>query len=112
MIELIKKIKPNFEKIAILSNMHFDFLEFLKKNNIWLDIFNESFFSCELKLVKPDPEIYKYCIDKLNVNPIDSLFIDDTEENIIAAKNFGIKTILYRSFDEFKKELYDEYIYS
>ncbi len=110
MIELIKKIRSHFDKIAILSNMHFDFLDFLKKNNNWFNIFDERFFSCDLKLAKPDLSIFKYCMDKLNVNAADCLFIDDTEENIAAAGSIEMKTILYRSFDDFKKELYGKYI--
>ena len=111
MIKFIKKIKSKFEKIAILSNMHFDFLQLLENKYKWLNLFNEKIFSCNLKLVKPDLSIYEYCLKKLNYDSSDCLFIDDTEDNINAAKNLGIKTILYNTFDDFKKELFENYIY-
>lgn len=110
MIELIKKIKPSFNKIAILSNMHFDCLNFLEKNYNWLSLFDEKIFSCNLRLVKPDLLIYKYCIDRINLQPMDCLFVDDTEENILVGRSLGLRTILFNSFNDFKKELYKKYL--
>ena len=42
---------------------------------------------------KPDPAIYKYTLDKLEVNAEDAIFLDDLGHNLKAAKALGLRTI-------------------
>jgi len=53
--------------------------------------------SCDVKLIKPDPRIYHITLDRLGVSPQESVFIDDREINITAARALGMQTILYTS---------------
>jgi HAD superfamily hydrolase (TIGR01509 family) len=41
-------------------------------------------------VVKPDAEIYKILVDRYDLNPEETLFIDDRKSNIEAAQNAGI----------------------
>jgi len=53
--------------------------------------------SCDVKLIKPDLRIYHITLDRLGVSPQESVFIDDREINITAARALGMQTILYTS---------------
>ena len=44
-------------------------------------------------LVKPDPKIYELAITRFDLVSSETLFIDDREENIEAAKELGFQTI-------------------
>ena len=57
------------------------------------DMVNTAYYSHELGLRKPDPNIYKRVIDLQNLNPTRTLFFDDRQENINMAQNFGIQAI-------------------
>jgi HAD superfamily hydrolase (TIGR01509 family) len=46
-------------------------------------------------LLKPDAEIFTVAMERWNVNPADCIFIDDTPDNIEAARHFGIEAVLY-----------------
>ena len=40
----------------------------------WIDIFDYTFFSCELKLLKPEPEIYKHALEQTGIAANQILF--------------------------------------
>jgi len=48
------------------------------------------YFSDELRLVKPDPEIFEHVIRDLDVPPGRIAFFDDTPVNVEAAREAGI----------------------
>ncbi|MDO5666129.1 MAG: HAD family phosphatase [Bacteroidia bacterium] len=47
------------------------------------------------KLVKPDPKLYYVLLNRYNLNPEDTLFIDDNAANIDTANKLGFQTIHY-----------------
>lgn len=53
-------------------------------------LFNEVYYSHEIMLRKPDPGIYRHVMKESALNPHESLFIDDREENIAAARTLDI----------------------
>lgn len=53
--------------------------------------FEQFYLSHEIKLRKPNTHIYEFVLQKNKLNPKETLFIDDTEENTEGAKKLGIK---------------------
>jgi len=97
-IELLKAIKPNY-KLYLLSNtnnIHFKFYiqKFKKEFGYdFISLFDETYWSFKIGCRKPDDEPYQYVIDKNNLAPEETLFIDDSIQNIEAARNLNIKTV-------------------
>ena len=60
--------------------------------NRFLSCFDRYYFSHELHLRKPEPEIFQYVLEQNKLEPGDTLFVDDTLENIEAAARLGIST--------------------
>jgi putative hydrolase of the HAD superfamily len=56
-------------------------------------IFQAFFSSCYVGVIKPDPRIYAIALDVMQVDPAASLFVDDREENVTAARTAGMRTI-------------------
>ena len=91
-IETIKNLKTKY-KICICTNKKQRLTErILQKLNIdnLFDIIVGS--SSNLKL-KPDSEMLSYIIKKLNIITKEAVMIGDSSNDIIPAKNLGIKTI-------------------
>ncbi len=61
--------------------------------------------SGEEKIVKPDPEIYKRLLLRYEIEAKQSLFIDDNEANIQAARNMGFHTIHYKKGLNLREEM-------
>ena len=54
--------------------------------------FEQFYLSHEIKLRKPNTQIYQFVLQENNLIPSETLFIDDTLENTEAANELGIKT--------------------
>lgn len=55
-------------------------------------LFEKAYFSFDVKMRKPDAEIYEFVLQDSKLKAEKTLFIDDFIENIEAAKKLGIKT--------------------
>ncbi len=67
----------------------------IKKYNLkryFKSFITSSLFGC----TKPNEKIYKIFIKKVKVKPTEIFFIEDNEENILAAKKLGIEVFYYR----------------
>ncbi|MCR5003720.1 MAG: HAD family phosphatase, partial [Bacteroidales bacterium] len=64
------------------------------------DFVEIAFLSQKMHLVKPDPEIYATVIREAQIEPKETLFIDDRPENCKAAEAFGIKTFNNLKIDD------------
>lgn len=56
------------------------------------DYFEKMFLSYEMKLAKPDAEIFRKILSETGISPDETLFVDDSPANLISAENLGIKT--------------------
>ncbi len=57
------------------------------------------------KMIKPDADIYQLCLSRNNLNPIETVFIDDNLENAHAASNLGITGIHFTNPEKLHADL-------
>lgn len=92
-VEVLTKLKKNGYNIYYLSNFHeLAFKEVTTKNNFF-ELFDGGVVSYAEKLIKPEEEIYKLILKRYNLNPKETIFIDDTKSNVDGASKLGIKAI-------------------
>lgn len=46
---------------------------------------------------KPDPHVYQLCLERLGIQPQESIFLDSSSQNLKAAAQLGIKTVKVQS---------------
>ena len=92
-------------RTAILSNMVWEILAYMRQEFGWLAHFNYHTWSCELGIGKPDPHIYLHTCKELAVLPQETLFLDDKPENIAAAENVGLIGIQFSTVENLRKDL-------
>jgi len=61
-----------------------------------VDIFDEAVISGEVRMHKPQPEIYLLACERLGVEPGQSVFVDDLRENCDGAEVVGMTAVLHR----------------
>lgn len=82
----------------LLSNINDMHLTFIQNQlgeefyNRFLACFTKHYYSHEIHLRKPDNNIFEFLCKDSNLNPEECFFIDDTLENIEAARNLHIKS--------------------
>ena len=55
------------------------------------DAFDAHVFSCEVGATKPDPEIFRYALDLSGAQASRTVFLDDSPQNVRAARNLGLQ---------------------
>ena len=103
--KLLESIKDSDNRFYILSNMHVEFIEHLERENKFLDMFDGRVISCRINKVKPEREIYEHLLNEFDLIAHETVFIDDMEENVQAASEFGIKTIHFSNAEHCESEL-------
>lgn len=97
MIALIRRLRAWY-KIALLSNAPGNLRRWIAKEwEIPDDTFDEIVVSAEEGIMKPDPEIYRLTLARLNVAPHEAIFVDDLLKNVEAARALGIEAIHFTS---------------
>lgn len=89
--KLIDELKAAGYKLYVLSNMSREFIDFLRKQKVY-ENFDGDVVSCEVGIVKPMPEIYDLLLERFDIDPAETIFIDDRKENVDAAAAKGIAT--------------------
>ena len=56
------------------------------------DYFEKTYLSYEMKMAKPEPEIFKAVTEDAGIDPKETFFIDDSEINCKVAQELGIST--------------------
>lgn len=99
-LELLERLKKRYRTL-VLSNTNaihvraFNKIIAFVSGNPTIDCFFEKvYYSHELKLRKPEAEIYQYVLHDSHLRPAETLFLDDREENLVAAAEQGIATQL------------------
>ncbi|MFA6569839.1 MAG: HAD family phosphatase [Bacteroidota bacterium] len=93
-VPIINEFKNKF-CIALLSNTNEIHYNFFEHQCIELfAAFQQCFFSHKLGMRKPDENIYINLLNKLKYQPSETLFVDDTIDNIETAAELGIHTYL------------------
>ncbi len=93
MSELIDDVKQNCD-IYLLSNFNKKLRKELHKIPV-LEKFDGLVISGEVKLAKPNLEIYHYLLNTYHLQADECLFVDDLPKNIESAKTVGIHGYLF-----------------
>jgi putative hydrolase of the HAD superfamily len=105
MVRWLGRLRQGGIKTGLLSNMHLTMIAYLRENFDWLELFDFKTFSAEVRLIKPEPAIYEHTLRGLGVRAGETLFVDDREINVKAARELGIHALQFRSVAELRRDL-------
>lgn len=110
LVDYLIELKGKY-KTALLSNSSRHYLRAELAKYKLLPHFDEVVISSEVGLIKPEPEVFHYILQKLAVKPEECVFIDDNPKHVTAAEKLGIHGIIYTDIETLKttvKELLDQ----
>lgn len=104
-IPWIDALKAAGYRVLVLSNFPetahrhcMDALDFLPHTD-------GGILSYQEHVIKPDPAIYRLLAERYGLQFSHCVFVDDKEENLVPARELGMKTIQFRNYEQGKKEL-------
>jgi putative hydrolase of the HAD superfamily len=112
-VELLQNVRKNY-KTFLLSNtneLHIPAFENLIEKEYGIadfsSLFDKLYYSCRVQMRKPDKEIFELVINENNLNPQETLFIDDSIQHVQGAQNVGLNAIHLQHMDVL--ELFETY---
>lgn len=112
-VRLIKELKQRGYRLYVLSNMSKEYIDYLRKLPVF-EYFDEQVVSCEVHLGKPNLKFYQHLLDYCNLNPDETIFIDDRKDNVEAAAELGITPFHFdrrnpeKACEELRKVIYNK----
>jgi len=105
-IALAAMLRPHYP-LAIISNTNEAHISHAESTYTFFSLFSARIYSHEVKAMKPEPAIYRAALTALGgIDPLEALFIDDIEANILGAVKLGWQTIHLRPGVDLREALY------
>jgi putative hydrolase of the HAD superfamily len=102
---LFYKMLDQGYSLYYLTNMSSAFFETLIERHPFIAFFKGGLVSGNELVIKPEVEIFELLQERFNLNASESLFIDDSQENINTARSLGFKAIHFNETNECYKEI-------
>jgi 2-haloacid dehalogenase len=104
-VEILLRLKSNGKHLYGLTNWSSEKFSIVRQKYTIFEVFEDIVVSGEVRLIKPDPAIFNYFLQKHNYLPVDCLLVDDSKQNIDSARMLGFKTIHFQSPGQLKRQL-------
>jgi putative hydrolase of the HAD superfamily len=104
-VALLQKLHARGIPLYCLSNISSDNFEYLRKRHSFWGVFRGIVISGDLKMIKPEPQIFELILQRYDLSAADTVFVDDHAPNIEAARALGIHTVWFKSARQCETEL-------
>lgn len=92
--DLLTNLTQTYSLYALTDNVH-EIVSYLKNKYEFWNVFKGIVVSAEVGFLKPMQEIYSHLIELYQLNPAESIFIDDLLDNVNGAKSVGMHGIQF-----------------
>jgi putative hydrolase of the HAD superfamily len=104
MVKLVGELATEGHTLGLLSNIVEDLVPIFEvRHKGWLSHFSALTYSCDIGVAKPDRRAYEIAASRLGVPPAGCLFIDDSEANVMAAREVGMRAEVFRSAEQVRE---------
>jgi putative hydrolase of the HAD superfamily len=109
-MDYIKELRKKY-KLYILTNNNPVILNwacskgFTPSGDSLSDCFDKIYASYKMKCTKPDLKIFRMMIEDAGINPEESLYIDDSEHNLIPARKLGMHVYLAKNGEDWRQDV-------
>ncbi len=95
LIDYFRSLRPRYQT-ALLSNSFVGAREKEQERYQFEELVDLIIYSHEVGLAKPDRRIFALTCERLGVQPAETIFLDDVELSVAAAREYGIHAILFK----------------
>ena len=103
MLELLLSLKHNSYKLGVISTIDREFFDWKRKTFELDKYFDEYITSGYSGFKKPEVEIYKLALLKMNVSATESIFVDDKVYLVAPAEKLGMTGVVFNAHEGVEK---------
>ena len=104
MLTLIAELHGAGHTLYALSNMGPASIDWLEQQPFWR-FFSGKVVSARVRMIKPEPDIYRYLLVSFDLKADECLFIDDSPANVAAAEALGIRGMVFTDAHSCRQQL-------
>jgi putative hydrolase of the HAD superfamily len=104
-VALLEKLHARGVPLYCLSNISSDIFAYLRERHAFWHVFRGIVISGDLKMMKPEPEIFHHLLQHHGLAAQETAFVDDNAPNIAAARGLGIQTVWFKNAAQCQSEL-------
>jgi 2-haloacid dehalogenase len=104
-VEILGELHRAGVRLFALSNWSAETFPLAKPRYPFLEWFEGIVISGELGVVKPDARIFRHLLARYGLDPAATVFIDDSEANVRAALDLGMRAIRFEDAHELRRDL-------
>jgi 2-haloacid dehalogenase len=103
--EILGELARGGVRLLALSNWSVDTFVRMRPRFAFLDAFEAIMISGDVGLIKPDPRIFHACVERYDLDPGRTLFIDDSAANVASARGEGLVALRFTGAPDLRAEL-------
>lgn len=104
-VDLFYTLKEKGYPVYGLSNWSAETFPLVREQFTFLNDLDHIVLSGEVKMIKPEPEIFHYLLSHIPESAEECLFIDDSLANIETAQRLGFETVHFQSAEGLAEKL-------
>jgi putative hydrolase of the HAD superfamily len=104
-VMLLEKLAARGVPLYCLSNMSSDMFAYLRARHSFWGAFRGIVISGDIKMLKPEREIFEFLLQRHGLVAAQTVFVDDNQPNIEAARAFGIRAVWFKNARQCELEL-------
>ena len=104
-VALARRLHAAGRPLYFLSNMPEPYARHLESRHDFFALFRRGVFSARVKMIKPEPAIFEHARAHFDIDPAQSVFIDDHRPNTVAARAAGWDAIHFEHAVQVEGEL-------
>ena len=104
-IEILRDVKAAGNPVYALSNWSAETYPIAERRFAFLEWFDGVVVSGRIGLRKPDPAIFQHLLERFDLEAEHTLFVDDSERNVEAARKLGFEALRFESAPQLRREL-------
>lgn len=106
-VDVLKAVEASRKyRLLALTNWSAELFPWARKNFTFLDIFEDIMVSGEVKMKKPNPDIFHHLAEVYGLDDFSGcLFIDDSARNVATARSLGLDCIQFENPEQLLREL-------
>jgi 2-haloacid dehalogenase len=104
-VAILAALRARGLRLYALTNFSTETFPVARARHAFLDWFEDIVVSGEHGLVKPDPRIYRLAIERCDLEPARTVFIDDSAANIAAGRDAGMHALQFTAPEQLRADL-------
>ncbi|MDM5074986.1 HAD family phosphatase [Aeromonas media] len=108
MVTLIEVLHSAGHRLYALSNMGHASIDWLEQHQAFWRFFSGKVVSARVRMIKPEPDIYRYLLVSFDLKAGECLFIDDSPANVAAAQALGLQGMVFTDAAACRRQLVEQ----